>query len=116
MSKLPLDFKVDKIIKQISSELKIDYQTIVAILEAQCYTTAEGMKNGDTIVWKYFGTFVAPKKRVDMLNKIYKRKGFTPKLEDRGLIRLAFTKDGVKRAESVMESTSIKDLKSHGEI
>lgn len=115
MSKLPIDFKVDKIIKQISTDLSVSYETIVAILEAQCYTTAEGMKNGDTVVWKYFGTFVATKKRVDMLNKMYKKKGYTPKLEDRGLIRMAFTKDGFKRAESALEYTSKQDIKEHGE-
>lgn len=114
MSKLPIDFKVDKIIKTIQSEFKannveVSYETIVAILESQCIATAEGMKNGDTIVWKYFGTFVATKKRVDMLNKLYAKKGYTPKLEDTGLIRVSFTKDGFKRNESPIELTSKKD-------
>jgi len=115
MSKLPIDYKVNKFIIQIQKEFKdelnidIEYDTIVAVLESQNQAIADGMKNGDTVVLKYFGTFVATKKRVDMLNKQYARKGLTPKLEDKGLVRLSFSKWGTLKNESIIELTSKKD-------
>ena len=64
---LPIDFKVDKIIKEIQTELlkeygkDVPYNIIVKVLEHQCISTVKGMANGDTIVWKYFGTYAAGK-------------------------------------------------------
>lgn len=112
---LNLDFKLDRLIKEIVKEIKeelgveITYNVAKKIIEQQYLTTLEGMRRGDTIVWKYFGTIGASKKRVDALNNMYIRKGLTPTLVDTGLVRRSFTKSGTEIGESVFESTSKKD-------
>lgn len=115
---LNIDYKVDKIIKEIQAELKkeygkdVDYNTVIRVIEQQCRSTVKGMAEGDTVVWKYFGTYVATKKRVDALNKQYIRKGKTPTLEDNGLIRLSFKRNGeaVKATEIVGHRKSDTDM------
>lgn len=91
---LQIDYKIDKIIKKIQSQIRdengkpLSYETIVNIIESQIDSTVDGMRNGDSIVWKYFGTFQVNVKRIDMLNNQYIKKGKTPtifKYEDRGL-------------------------------
>ncbi len=115
---LIIDYKVDKIIKEIQAELKkeygkdIPYQVIVRVVEQQCISTIKGMAEGDTVTWKYFGTYVATKKRVDALNKQYIKKGKMPTLEDNGLIRLSFKRDG----EAVASTTIIGHRKSDTEM
>lgn len=102
MGVLIIDYKIDRLIKEIQKELKdkdgkeLSYQTIVDVIESQINSTVDGMANGDTIIWKYFGTFVATKRRVDALNKVYVKKGKTPTLQDTGLIRMSFKKTGEK--------------------
>lgn len=96
---LPVDYKIDKIIKEIQKELKeegkeVSYDTILKCVNQQIYSTMSGMERGDTIMWKYFGTFVATKKRVDGLNKTYAKIGKNPTLQDNGLIRLSFNRQG----------------------
>lgn len=91
---LQIDYKIDKIIKKIQSQTRdengnsLTYETVVSIIESQIDCTVEGMRNGDSIVWKYFGTFLVNAKRVVMLNNQYIKKGKTPTLfkqEDTGL-------------------------------
>lgn len=97
---LPIDFKIDKIIKEIQTELKkeygkdVSYETIVKVLEHQSISTVKAMAEGHTITWKYYGTYVATAKRVNALNKQYTKKGKIPTLVDNGLIRISFTKQG----------------------
>lgn len=97
---LPIDYKIDKIVKQIQAEIKtergvdVSYDTVIRILESQILATSKGMATGETIVWKYFGTFVATKKRVDNLNKRYDKVGKSRGLEDTGFTRLSFKKTG----------------------
>lgn len=97
---LPIDYKIDKIVKQIQAEIKtehgidISFDTVVRILESQIIATAKGMSEGQTIVWKYFGTFVATKKRVDNLNKRYTKVGKPIGLKDTGFMRMSFKKNG----------------------
>lgn len=118
---LPIDYKIDKIIKEIQAELKkdygkdISYEVIVKVVEQQIKSTVKGMAEGNTIVWKYFGTYVATKKRVDALNKQYARIGKTPTLEDNGLLRLSFKRDG--KAITATEITPHKkdDLDMQGD-
>ena len=114
---LNLDFKLDRLIKEIIKEVKeedgidLPYNVAKKIVEQQYLTTLEGMRRGWTIVWKYFGTISATKKRVDALNNMYIRKGLTPTLLDTGLVRRSFTKGGTEIGESVFESTSKNDYK-----
>lgn len=114
---LIIDYKVDKIIKEIQTELKKDYgkeipyQVIVRVLEQQCISTVKGMAEGHTVVWKYFGTYVATAKRVNALNKQYEKKGKIPTLEDNGLIRMSFKRNG----EAVGSTTIIGHRKSDTE-
>lgn len=112
---LIIDYKVDKIIKEISAELLkeygkiVPYEIIVKIIEQQCISTIKGMAKGDTIVWKYFGTYVATKKRVDSLNKRYEKHGKPITLEDHGLMRMSFTKKGVLTNEGEFVGQSKHD-------
>lgn len=100
MPALQIDFKIDKIIKEIQEKVKdstgkeLNYETIVNVLSAQIAATVNGMANGHTIVWKRFGTFVATKRRVDALNKKYITEGKTPTLVDTGLTRISFNRSG----------------------
>lgn len=93
---LPIDFKVDKIIKQIQKELEekfkvlIPYDTVVRIIEQQIKSTTDGMERGDKVTWKYFGTFLATKNRIDNLNKTYEARGKTPTLVDCGFYTIKF--------------------------
>lgn len=114
---LVIDYKIDKIIKSIQATTKdangnpLTYETVVNVIESQLAATVNGMANGDTVIWKYFGTFVATKRRVDMLNKKYESKGKMPTLIDNGLIRVSFKRDGSKTGEtSLMSYQSKKDV------
>lgn len=112
---LPIDYKIDKIIKEIQTKLKeegkdISYDTIYKCINHQVNSLSEGMREGDTIIWKYFGSFVATKKRVEGLNKTYEKVGKAPTLEDKGLIRLSFNRKGILIAEKPFEPISKKDL------
>jgi len=88
---LIIDYTIDKIIKDIQSKFKdangnpLEYDTIVKIIESQIDCTVKGMANGDTIVWKYFGTFTIKRKRMEALNKKYLKEGRRPTIEDTGL-------------------------------
>jgi len=100
MASLIIDFKIDKLIKHIQENHtdakgnKLEYETIVKVLEAQLNSTLHGMLHGHTVVWKYFGTFSATKRRVDALNNKYKKAGKTPTLVDNGMIRMSFKRTG----------------------
>lgn len=118
---LIIDYKVDKIIKEIQAELKkeygkdVPYKVLVRVLEQQCISTVKGMAEGHTVTWKYFGTYVATKKRVDALNKQYAKKGKMPTLEDNGLIRLSFKKDGTAVASTEIVGHRKADLEEQGD-
>ena len=118
---IPIDYKIDKIIKEIQTELKkeygrdVSYDSIVKVIEQQCKSTVKGMAEGNTIVWKYFGTYVATKKRVDALNKQYARIGKTPTLEDNGLLRLSFKRDGKAIASTDITPHKVNDLDMQGD-
>lgn len=113
---LIIDFKIDRLIKEICKELKdkdgkpLEYQTIVDVIESQIDATVDGMARGDTVIWKYFGTFVATKRAVDALNKKYISKGKTPTLQDNGLMRMSFKRSGVEIGSTTLEATAKKDL------
>lgn len=113
---ISLDYTLDKIIKEIQEEIKVEtgreisYDTCVKIINHQIDSTVKGMSKGYTIVWKYFGTFVATQKRVDMLNKTYISKGKTPTLEDKGFMRISFNRKGDIKEESKFDHNSVKDL------
>lgn len=97
----PIDYTTTKVVKEIQDELRktlgveVDSETIIKIVEGQTLSTVEGFKHGHTVVWKYFGTFIATDKRVKALNDSYARKGLTPLLVDTGFKRISFNKDGV---------------------
>lgn len=118
---LIIDYTVDKIIKEIQAELKkeygkdIPYDVVVKVVEQQCISTLKGMANGDTVIWKYFGTFVATKKRVDALNKQYIKKGKTPTLEDNGLIRVSFKRNGETNGTTTIVGHRKSDLEEQGD-
>lgn len=113
---LIIDFKIDRLIKEICKELKdkngkpLTYETVVDVIESQIDATVNGMARGDTIIWKYFGTFVATKRAVDALNKRYVSKGKTPTLQDTGLIRMSFKRSGVETGSTMLEATAKKDI------
>lgn len=115
------DFIVDRIIKEIQAELKkvfdkdIPYKVVVKILEQQCLSTVRGMNEGHTITWKYFGNYVATKKRVDALNKQFIKRGRMPMLEDNGLIRLSFKKDGTAIGSTIIVGHRKADLSEQGD-
>lgn len=112
---IPIDYKIDKIIKEIQKEIKaefkidVSYETIEAIISQQVTSTVKGIEQGATVVWKYFGTFVATQARVNKLNKSYETRGKTPTLVDSGFYRMSFTRKGEEVAETKFESTSKKD-------
>jgi hypothetical protein len=118
---IPIDYKIDKIVKDIQAELKkeygkdVPYESIVKAIEQQCKSTVKGMAEGDTVVWKYFGTYVATKKRVDALNKQYARIGKTPTLEDNGLLRLSFKRDGKAIASTEITPHKKEDIEMQGD-
>lgn len=104
MSKgIPVDYTIDKLFKEIQENAKaelgidIELDTIKRIVDGQSLSTVEGMKNGHTICWKYYGSFVATDKRVKALNDLYARKGLTPTLVDTGFQRLVFHKNGLPK-------------------
>lgn len=103
---LVIDYKIDKLIRKIASTTKdakgefLTYDAVVEIIEAQLRATVDGMAEGNTIIWKYFGTFVATKRRVDMLNKRREREGRIPTLVDTGLVRVSFKRNGDKIGET----------------
>ena len=119
---LIIDYKVDKIIKEIQSELQIKYKkeisynVIVKVLEQQCKSTVKGMAEGHTVIWKYFGSYVATKKRVDALNKKYERIGKQITLEDTGLIRLSFKRNGEAVTSTTIEVQRKSDLENQGDF
>lgn len=103
--------------RQIQSEIlhergiEVNLSTIERCLNQQVKTTIKGMESGYTITWKYFGSFVATQKRVDMLNRTYIKKGKNPTLIDTGFHRMALSRKGDKIiAESIFDKTTIKDL------
>lgn len=94
MPSLVIDYTVNKIIQNIQSDFRekgkeISYGAIVTALEAQLHAIVDGMADGNTVVCKYLGTFKATKKRIDVLNKQYERKGKKPTLVDKGLVRMS---------------------------
>lgn len=114
MSELFIDYKIDKIIKEIQDEMLskgelLSYETVKKIIEQQYESTAAGFEQGHTIVLKYFGTFVASRKRVDSLNKQYIKKGLTPMLVDNGFLRGAFKKDGTEIGITTFETQRVSD-------
>jgi hypothetical protein len=102
MAELIIDYTVDKIIKEIISEIKketgidITYELAKSIIEQQEISTAQGIKDGNTVVRKYFGTFLVTKKRMNALNNKYLKAGCTPNLEDRGLYNFINTPNGLR--------------------
>lgn len=98
--KLVIDYKINQIINEIQACTKdvngkyLTRDTIINIIESQIVATVDGMANGHTVIWKYLGTFAATKRRVDMLNKAYEKKGKTPTLQDTGLVRMSFKRNG----------------------
>lgn len=101
MAELIIDYTVDKIIKEIQTELKeqgieISYELIKSVIEQQEISTAQGIKDGSTIVRKYFGTFSITKKRMNALNNRYLKAGCTPNLEDRGLYNIIDNLEGIE--------------------
>ena len=113
---LPIDYKINKIYGQIKSEVStelgvdIPTQAIDAIVNQQIKSTIKAMSNGDTMIWKYFGKFVATEKRVDMLNRSYTRKGKKPTLVDTGYKRVSLDRRGNVINEGEFIPTSVKDL------
>ena len=91
MHSLVIDYTVDKIIKDIITELKnekeieVDYDTVKSVIEQQEISTAKGIENGDDIHRKYFGKFILKPRRVNALNNKLIEQGIQPNLEDRGL-------------------------------
>ena len=92
MNSLVIDFTVDKIIKEIISELKIekgiilDYDVIKSVIEQQEISTANAIENGENlIVRKYFGKFILKPIRVKHLNNTFLKHNLIIDLEDRGL-------------------------------
>lgn len=83
---LVVDYKLDKVIKEIQSEMKaemgidLEYRAIEAMVQQQVNTTVAGMGRGDTVVWKFFGNFSANQRRVDKLNERYQKIGKRPTL------------------------------------
>lgn len=111
---LPVDYKIDKIIKEIHKMLldkgkEVSYETILRCLNQQVDSTIAGIERGDTIVWKYFGTFVATKRRVEGLNKTYAKRGIAPKLQDTGLTRISFNMKGEFVSEGKFEPKRKED-------
>lgn len=96
----PTDYTIIKTAKNVQQNIKnelgvdVSIETILKIVEGQTTSTIEGFKHGHTVVWKYFGTFIATPKRVKALNDSYERKGLTPLLVDTGFQRISFKKDG----------------------
>lgn len=111
MAALIIDYKIDKIIKDIQKKItdangkELSYQTIVKIIETQIECTVNGMAQGHTIVWKLFGTFSASRKRVDALNNKYIREGKTPTLVDTGLVRMSFKRSGQITGQTEIEGS-----------
>lgn len=118
---LIIDYKVDRIIKEIQAELKkeygkdVPYEVIVRVVEQQCISTVKGMSEGHTVTWKYWGTYVATKKRVDALNKQYEKKGKYPTLQDNGLVRASFDRKGAKITVTEIVGHRIADTELQGE-
>ncbi len=118
---LKIDFTTDKIIKEIQAEIKkergedISYDLVVKCIEQQLRSTVDGFANGYTIVWKYFGTFVATKKRVDALNNKYKKLGIKQTLQDYGLVRMSLDLKGNIKSESEITPDRKTDLDVKGQ-
>lgn len=97
---LQIDFKIDKIIKRLQDEIsdgkggRLEYGVIVEIIEAQLRSTVDGIADGDTVVWKHFCSFFATRRRIDALNKKYESVGRKKTLEDFGMVRMSFKRDG----------------------
>lgn len=112
---LAIDYKLDKVIREIQAEIKeelgvdLDYDTIVEMANQQVKSTVEGMKRGDTVVWKFFGSFVATQRRVDMLNKKYEKLGKKPTLIDTGFFRVSLNRKGDVINEGIFEPGHRKD-------
>jgi hypothetical protein len=115
-----IDYTVDTIIKEIIDEIgtelgeEVTYDMVRTVIEQQSKSTVEGMKQGHTIIWKYFGTFVASKKRVDALNNRYRILGLRPNLEDRGFYRVSFDASGNEK-ENKFESNVPSDYDTREE-
>lgn len=98
MSSLVIDYQINKIIQKIQNDYRekgkeVSYGTIVRVVESQLRAIVDGMAEGNTITLKYIGTFIATKKRVDVLNRQYEKKGKRATLVDNGVMRMVF-KDG----------------------
>ena len=84
------DKTITRILSEIQKEMSIEYNvhiehsTIKKIFNQQIKFTADNIPLGHTIVWKYFGTFLAPEKNIEMRNKYLISKGKTPTLIDTG--------------------------------
>lgn len=104
-----IDYKLDKLIKEIQTEIKeelgedLDYATVAQMVNQQVKSTVAGMSRGDTVVWKYFGSYVATQRRVDMLNKRYEKIGKKPTLLDRGFYRVSLDRKGQVTNEGTFE-------------
>lgn len=113
---LPVDYKIDKIFKKIQEEIKeelnieVSLTTIESIVNQQIKSTIKGMSTGDTVIWKYFGKFVATQQRVDGLNRIYKRKGKVPTLIDNGYHRISLDRKGDKTSEGEFTPAKKRDF------
>lgn len=116
MPSLIIDYKIDRLIKEIQKDSKdkngkeLTYETIVEVLESQLKATINGMATGDTIVWKFLGSFVATKRRVDALNKRYERRGKTPTLKDTGLVRMSFKRTGEIKGTTDLSDSRERDI------
>lgn len=96
---LVIDYKINKFIQTLQQKYRdkgkeVSYGTIVNVVEAEIRAITEGMAEGHTVMLKKLGTWVATKKRVDMLNKQYEKKGKKLGLVDTGLTRMSFKRDG----------------------
>lgn len=120
MSGLNVDYKITRLIKEIQEEIfkenniEVSSDDILKCINNQYRCLVNGMANGDTIVLKFFGTFVATQKRVDVLNKKYEKQGRKKGLEDFGFKRISFNKKDEIVNEGVFEPSSIKEVRDNG--
>lgn len=86
-----VDYRIQQAFDSVSKKAedkfgkKYSSQLIEDIIRSQSKSVVDGMKEGHTIVCKYFGSFVATSKRIELLNKSMIKKNKRPTLVDNGL-------------------------------
>lgn len=109
-----IDYTILQLVKTIQKKVKdkdgkeLSQEVIIKIIESELDTIVNGMAQGHTINLKYFGSFVATKKRVDALNNTYLKRGKTPTLVDSGVMRMSFKKNGEKVSEVIAGGKEIE--------